>query len=161
MVPKIVCKLIKLMKTSVLFSIVLLVGNVFIVHCAPSSTAVGNLVEQVKMSSGLELYFAKSPATGILRQWADEIDDPEAPKISYELAVQREVDVVTAIDNGLWPEETYIEYQKLVSTTGNVDSAKLLIKYGVDSIVENTISMNSPTGKFHNSIVYCKGKYSK
>ena len=79
---------------------------------------VAQLVDTYTMSTGLQVSFAQSSASFIMKKWLEEIDNPATPKISYALAVQRELDVVAAIDNGLWPEEVYTEYQQLVASTG-------------------------------------------
>ena len=124
-----------------------------------SNNAVANPTESYTMSSGLQLAFTHSPALDVLKKWSYELDNPKKfPQLSYQVAVQRELEVVKHIDGGMWPEEVYTEYQKLVATTGNVDSASLLVRYGVASVVENTIKMTTEDGRFHHSAMYCKGE---
>lgn len=123
------------------------------------NNAVANPKESYTMSTGLQLAFSHSPALDRLKIWTHELDHPQDfPKLNYQVAVQRELEVVQQIDAGLWPQEVYTEYQKLVSTTGNVDSAGLLIRYGVASTIENTVSLTSEMGQFHHSVMYCKGE---
>ncbi len=116
--------------------------------------------EKISLSNGLQLSLSKSPAIPTFKQWAVELENTNGPRISYELAVRREREVVSAIDNGLWPEEVYVEYQKLVSTTGNVDSARLLVKYGLEAVIEGTVALQSQAGQFHHAVMFCKGERS-
>lgn len=125
--------------------------------CAGPEGQVSTSVERVSMSSGLTLYFSQSAAMENLKRWAQELDNPEY-KLGYDVAVQREREVVAAIDSGQWPEDAYVEYQKLVASTGNVDSARLLVRYGLESILDNTLSQSTPAGKFHDSVKFCKGQ---
>lgn len=160
MASNVACFYLKNVWIKSLFVLLVLSINMYVGKAVGrSGTAVSSNVdmERISLSSGLQLAVAKTPAVNYLKQWAKELDDAET-KVSYEVAVRREREVVAAIDNGLWPEEVYIEYQKLAASTGNVDSARLLVRYGVDSVIDTTASLPTPVGKFHHSVMYCKGE---
>lgn len=116
------------------------------------------VVAKYEMSSGVQLSFVDSTAQSALVQWAKELDE-SGKKLTYDQAVIREREVVVAIKSGQWPEEAYEDYQRMAAGTGNVDSAGILVRYGLGPLVKDTAALTSDVGLFHKSVLLCKGFY--
>eukprot|EP00616_Rhizochromulina_sp_CCMP1243_P007371 CAMPEP_0118995290 /NCGR_PEP_ID=MMETSP1173-20130426/58222_1 /TAXON_ID=1034831 /ORGANISM="Rhizochromulina marina cf, Strain CCMP1243" /LENGTH=256 /DNA_ID=CAMNT_0006946627 /DNA_START=27 /DNA_END=794 /DNA_ORIENTATION=- len=74
---------------------------------------------------------ASDPAAApTLEAWARAIESSDGTA-SFTEAVAREAMVVSQVSLGVWSAETYHEYQRMAAVTGNVDSAHVLLHYGV------------------------------
>ncbi|KAH8075145.1 hypothetical protein JL721_1140 [Aureococcus anophagefferens] len=82
--------------------------------------------------TGLVVRISDGPASASLKSWAKDLGDGGA---TFSEATSREAAVAARVSAGEWPASSYDEYQRLAAGTGNVDSAGLLISYGVGQTV--------------------------
>ena len=82
--------------------------------------------------TGLVVRISDGPASASLKSWAKDLGDGGA---TFSEATAREAAVAARVSAGEWPASSYDEYQRLAAGTGNVDSAGLLISYGVGQTV--------------------------
>ena len=82
----------------------------------------------ISLSSGLTLHF-HGKSSSILHQWATEID--RYGGVTHSQATSREQQVISLMNQGLADIQTYHQYQRLAAGTGNVDSGRLLMDYGI------------------------------
>jgi ankyrin repeat protein len=94
------------------------------------------------MKSGLKLQFIDRKSLSTIKKWAI-ITDKNDGVISYALATSREKEVVIMVNKGKWSYQSYVDYQIFVSKTGNVDSAKLLIEYGIRNTIDELKGKNN------------------
>jgi hypothetical protein len=94
-----------------------------------------------------------------LTKWAKELSN-NGGTVQPEQAYAREQTVVENVNSGLWDESTYHSYQRLVSITGNVDSARLLRDYGIATSI-NEVKPNSENGQILTAIRRCDVKRFK
>lgn len=72
----------------------------------------------------------------VLSQWMLNVANL-GDYMTYQQVSQYEREVVDNVNKGLWPESAYHAYQTFVSTRGNVDSAKLMLEYGITSSISH------------------------
>lgn len=102
--------------------------------------------DDLVLSMGLRLpNIDPTSASGkLIHQWAKELERSQG-SVSHSKAVQRERLIVQQIDSGKLSLQAYHDYQRFAAGTGNVDSAKLLLTYGIGA----SISMLRPSDHLH------------
>jgi ankyrin repeat protein len=86
-----------------------------------------------------------------LKEYAESIDT-YGGFLPHYMAVAREQEVVTLVEQNIWPISAYESYQKLAAGTGNVDSARLLMDYG---IMSNQFTTTNPYKSLFQSTQAC------
>ena len=99
---------------------------------ARDSSSSGGLTTMTVGDTGLVVRISDGPAASSLREWAKDIGDGGA---TFGEATMREAAVAARISSGDWPSSAYDEYQRIAAGSGNVDSAALLLSYGVGATV--------------------------
>jgi ankyrin repeat protein len=113
-------------------------------------------VQQKKNSQLVNTYtFSKSPALSTLNKWLSEYAK-EGKSVTPSQASQRELEVVRNINSGRWPSFVYDEYQLFAAGTGNVDSSRLMLQYGIDPIMKEIIA--DETESIHRACATCDTK---
>eukprot|EP01035_Chromulina_nebulosa_P030241 gene30241-40186_t len=82
----------------------------------------------------------RGDALSVLSKWATDTMQKYDGAVSFSEASSREQEVVQNVESGRWSVQAYNEYQRFASVTGNVDSARLLLTYGVGHILQVTAS---------------------
>lgn len=82
------------------------------------------------LTSGFKLHLYDKKSSSTLIQWAKELDI-SGGTVSHQNAVSRENQVVSLINQGIWTYQSYHDYQRFAAGTGNVDSSRLLMEYGL------------------------------
>ncbi len=77
--------------------------------------------------NGVSLSFSDAASAPQLIKWAKELTKTQG-SVTHAQAVSRERFVVEQVNSGLWSTATYHEYQRLAASSGNVDSARLLLQ---------------------------------
>ena len=108
----------------------------------------------VTVSGTFKLEFSDSPALPTLKEWSKELGK-HGHTVTHDQAVEREMKIVQMIDSGQWPTSVYAEYQRMAAGTGNVDSARLLLEYGLNPTVVDVIKRQDDTGSLHSAAVLC------
>lgn len=116
--------------------------------------SVANNNNYLSLSNGLQLHISDGPSYNQLKSWVKEIDSNYGSVTHFD-AVSREREVVSKINNGIWNSQTYHEYQRIAAGTGNVDSAKLLISYGVGQSLHEINISKSFLSKIFKTISQC------
>lgn len=86
-----------------------------------------------------------------LKEYAESID-LYGGAVPHYVAVSREQEVVSLVEQNIWPISAYESYQKLAAGTGNVDSARLLMDFG---IMTNHFTSSNPHNKIFRSAQVC------
>ena len=86
--------------------------------------------------------FTNTPALNTLNKWAIEATH-NGGSVTFSDAYERENMVVSMINQGSWPLHVYEEYQLFSAGLGNVDSARLLLQYGVEPTLTALLSDNA------------------
>ena len=94
----------------------------------------------ITLSSGLQLNF-RGKSSEVLQKWASEID--KYGGVTFSQATSREQQIISMMQQGLADMETYHSYQRMAASTGNVDSARLLMDYGINYSIRE-LSIISP-----------------
>ena len=88
------------------------------------------------MLKGLSLALdPKLPSSPLISKWARELV-ASSGSVAHVDAVSREQYIVEKINSHTLPPRAYHDYQRFAAGTGNVDSAKLLLAYGVGLSVQ-------------------------
>jgi len=113
-------------------------------------TEEGNNV--IVLSSGVRLsgIDKKTKSGQLIHKWAAELERTHG-SVTHSQAVQRERFIVSAIESGSLPMRAYHDYQRFAAGTGNVDSAELLMSFGVGV----SISSMSKAHKLHLAAARC------
>ena len=93
----------------------------------------------------LSLHVSSSVSTeavSLFQSWAKSLQSSSGT-VSYSEAGERERLVVEKVERGIWSDETYHLYQRLAVMTGNVDSARLMMEYGLDWSVKKLLLLSS------------------
>jgi len=104
------------------------------------------LEKGVTLSSGVKIKFTDKRSAALLSKWANDID-VNGGTVSHTQAVQRESQIVGLVNSGQLSFAAYEDYQRLAAGTGNVDSARLLMQYGVGAAVNSIQFADSSTSR--------------
>ena len=107
------------------------------------------------LSSGLHLEFRDPKSSSTLQRWARELDS-NGGTVTHAAAVFREQDVVRKVESGEWSPAAYNDYQRLAAGSGNVDSARLILEYGVKASLQ-LAGAKTPLGKLFRAVLACDG----
>lgn len=89
----------------------------------------------VVLSSGVRISVDPKTASGaLISKWARELEK-NGGTVTHSDAVNRERLIVDQVQSGKLPPVAYREYQLFAAGTGNVDSALLLLSFGVGASV--------------------------
>lgn len=100
---------------------------------------------ELVLNSGLKLKFSEKRSAALLLNWAKDID-LHGGTVSHTTAVQRESHIVNMINSGQLSFGAYEDYQRLAAGTGNVDSARLLMQYGIGGTVKSLMEASGGRG---------------
>lgn len=93
-------------------------------------------------------------AQKVFSSWSVEMTDNRGT-LTHTQAVYREEEVVRKVNEGVWPVEAYHEYQFMVASSGNVDSAGLLLSYALDPAIRRFAAADSNEYPLHRAAVMC------
>jgi ankyrin repeat protein len=111
------------------------------------------IVNEAKDISPYRL-FSSSPAQSTLIKWANDVRR-NGGSVTHSEASQREKHVVEMVNGGVWSPEIYVEYQKFSARLGNVDSASLLLEYGLGPSLHLLSSEKSSVQRFSQYLLSC------
>ena len=119
-----------------------------------SSTSIKK-ADEYALSTGLKLTFSDQKSASTLKRWAKDLDN-SGGSVTHHTAVYREQDVVRKVESGEWSPVSYAEYQRLAAGSGNVDSARLILDFGVGATIQElSLQGKSSLGKLFASISRC------
>lgn len=119
-------------------------------------TRIGNTDDNNKVMAvlrGLSLSLDPQLASSsLIQKWARELGASRG-SVSHSDAVSREQYVVNQVNTDKLPARAYFDYQRFAAGTGNVDSAALLLEYGIGATVQSI-----PAGGLLDTVRACRIK---
>ena len=103
--------------------------------------------------NGVSLEFSDPVAAPQLKKWARALASSDG-SVTHGQAVAREAHVVQKINSGAWDPSSYHEYQRMAASTGNVDSARLLLQYGLGPSIGEALA-NGDRWPLHAAAAKC------
>ena len=96
--------------------------------------------------------------SSMLKRWTASLKQTMG-SVSYKDASDREQIVVSKVNSGVWDIRAYHEYQRISALTGNVDSARLLVDYGItwsiSEILKSPSTGSSVERQVYLSLIKC------
>ena len=121
---------------------------------AATSTSIKK-ADEYALSTGLKLTFSDKKSASTLRRWAKDLDSAGG-SVTHHTAFYREQDVVRKVESGEWSPVSYAEYLRLAAGSGNVDSARLILDFGVGATIQELILQGKTSlGKLFAAISRC------